>query len=535
MSSSHRKTPPSCNWSRRRRTSSTRTTHPRGRTPSRRPEFSRARSVEPRLRSRSCRSSIRSSTSTETWAATTRAGAARARSSSAVTACDGDSRGGRGPDGEPRRRAPGAVVARRMRRRVRRRRGRRHARGAAGRRRRAHRPLVLPARHRPAACGVLMGHPPRRLTAARRARRHRDCLAAQAAAAIRRGAVDGVRRCNRGAHGWAQVGVPPLTSGVRRPGARPEILLVPERACVRGVRGVPAARDPAHCQSQRPCAVVGDRRCLRAGDARCRDTSSASRALPVRRRRGNRDRPRRRRRRDPGPAVVRPPFVAASSTIASWPRSPARRSTSSSMSSGPSLPGSVTTFDPDGLGARQAELEQAMGASGFWDDQAEAARISTEHARATRKLERYQRLRREYDDARELYELDPDLAEDVETQLVPLRDELANLQEDALFNGQYDAGDAVLTINAGTGGTDAQDWAEMVLRMYQRWAADRGFAMELIEASPGEEAGLKSVTVTVKGENAYGVLKAERGVHRLVRMSPFDAAHRRHTAFSQVV
>ena len=176
-----------------------------------------------------------------------------------------------------------------------------------------------------------------------------------------------------------------------------------------------------------------------------------------------------------------------------------------------------------------------MGASGFWDDQAEATRISTEHARVTRKLERYERLRREYDDARELYELDPELAEEVETQLAPLRDELAKLQEDALFNGQYDAGDAVLTVNAGTGGTDAQDWAEMLLRMYQRWAADRGFAMELIEASPGEEAGLKSATATVKGENAYGVLKAERGVHRLVRLSPFDAAHRRHTAFAQVV
>jgi peptide chain release factor 2 len=176
-----------------------------------------------------------------------------------------------------------------------------------------------------------------------------------------------------------------------------------------------------------------------------------------------------------------------------------------------------------------------MGASGFWDDQAEAARISTEHARVSRKLERYQRLKREYDDARELYALDPELAGEVETQVAPLRDELAKLQEDALFTGQYDAGDAVLTINAGTGGTDAQDWAEMLLRMYQRWAPARGFAMELIEASPGEEAGLKSVTATVKGENAYGVLKAERGVHRLVRLSPFDAAHRRHTAFSQVV
>ena len=176
-----------------------------------------------------------------------------------------------------------------------------------------------------------------------------------------------------------------------------------------------------------------------------------------------------------------------------------------------------------------------MGAPGFWDDQAGAARISTEHSRVTRKLERYERLKREYEDARELYQLEPELAAEVETQLVPLRAELAKLQEDALFNGQYDAGDAVLTINAGTGGTDAQDWAEMVLRMYQRWAADRGFKMELIEASPGEEAGLKSATATVKGENAYGVLKAERGVHRLVRLSPFDAAHRRHTAFSQVV
>jgi peptide chain release factor 2 len=176
-----------------------------------------------------------------------------------------------------------------------------------------------------------------------------------------------------------------------------------------------------------------------------------------------------------------------------------------------------------------------MGEPGFWDDQGEAARISTEHARVARKLDRYERLQREYEDARELYELDPALAGEVEGQLAPLRAELAGLQEDALFNGQYDAGDAVLTVNAGTGGTDAQDWAEMVLRMYQRWAADRGFQLELVEASPGEEAGLKSATATVKGENAYGILKAERGVHRLVRLSPFDAAHRRHTAFAQVV
>jgi peptide chain release factor 2 len=195
----------------------------------------------------------------------------------------------------------------------------------------------------------------------------------------------------------------------------------------------------------------------------------------------------------------------------------------------------VITFDPDALAARRAELERAMGAPGFWDDQAEAARISTEHARVSRKLERYERLLREVEDAKELYALDPALEDEVAEQLVPVEEELAGLQEDALFDGRYDAGDAVLEIHAGTGGTDAQDWAEMLLRMYQRWTAGRGFQVELIEASPGEEAGLKSATMTVRGENAYGTLKAERGVHRLVRLSPFDASHRRHTAFAQVV
>jgi peptide chain release factor 2 len=195
----------------------------------------------------------------------------------------------------------------------------------------------------------------------------------------------------------------------------------------------------------------------------------------------------------------------------------------------------VTTFDPATLTTRAAELEAAMGQPGFWVDQAEAARISQEHARTTRRLERYERLAREVEDARELYELDPSLEDELSAQLAPVRAELDRLQEDALFNGRYDGGDAVVSINAGTGGTDAQDWAEMLLRMYLRWCDDRGFKAELVEASPGEEAGLKSATFTVRGENAYGVLKAERGVHRLVRLSPFDAAHRRHTAFAQVV
>jgi peptide chain release factor 2 len=199
------------------------------------------------------------------------------------------------------------------------------------------------------------------------------------------------------------------------------------------------------------------------------------------------------------------------------------------------LPGSVITFDPDALASRIAELEQAMGEPGFWDDQQRAAAVSAEQSRLSKRLERYERLRREYDDAVELLAMDGDMADEIAASLEPLRGELERLQEDALFTGEYDAGDAVVTIHAGTGGTDAQDWAEILLRMYLRWAADRGFQVELIEASPGEEAGLKSATFTARGENAYGVLKAERGVHRLVRLSPFDQAHRRHTSFAQVI
>jgi peptide chain release factor 2 len=195
----------------------------------------------------------------------------------------------------------------------------------------------------------------------------------------------------------------------------------------------------------------------------------------------------------------------------------------------------VSTFDPDSLKTRVAALEQELGAPGFWDDQQRAAQVSAEHARLSRRLERYERLRADYDDARELSAMDGDLADEVAASIVPLRAELDRLQEEALFNGPYDAGDAVVTIHAGEGGTDAQDWAEMLLRMYLRWAERRGFQTEVVEASPGEEYGLKSAAFTVRGENAYGTLKAERGVHRLVRLSPFDQAHRRHTSFAQVI
>jgi peptide chain release factor 2 len=195
----------------------------------------------------------------------------------------------------------------------------------------------------------------------------------------------------------------------------------------------------------------------------------------------------------------------------------------------------VITFDPASLRERVAALEARMGEPGFWDDQAAAARIASEHSRLSQRLDRYEELTREDEDARELLALDGDMAAEIATALQPLRDVLDRLQEDALFTGEYDTGDALLSLHAATGGIDAQDFTEMLLRMYLRWAADRGFKTELLEATPGEEAGLKSATVAVAGENAYGILKAERGKHRLVRLSPFDQAHRRHTSFAQAV
>jgi peptide chain release factor 2 len=196
----------------------------------------------------------------------------------------------------------------------------------------------------------------------------------------------------------------------------------------------------------------------------------------------------------------------------------------------------VSTFDPPALERRLHELEAELNAPGLWEDQARAAKVSAEHARVSRRLDGYRSLLRDYEDARELAAMDGgEMQDELAGTLRPLRQELERLQEAALFNGEYDAGDAVVTLQSGTGGTDAQDWAEMMLRMYERWAANRGFDIELLEVSAGEEAGIKSGTFTVQGENAYGILKAERGKHRLVRLSPFDQAHRRHTAFSTVI
>jgi peptide chain release factor 2 len=178
-----------------------------------------------------------------------------------------------------------------------------------------------------------------------------------------------------------------------------------------------------------------------------------------------------------------------------------------------------------------------MGDPGFWDEPEAAGKVNAEYARVGRRLDTYEKLEADTADLDGLVELadeDPDLAEEMEETLAAVEARLAALEEERMFTGPYDAGDALVTVNAGAGGTDAQDWAEMVLRMLMRWAERRGFKVELLEASPGEEAGIKSATFRASGENAYGLYSAEKGVHRLVRLSPFDSANRRQTSFAGV-
>jgi peptide chain release factor 2 len=178
-----------------------------------------------------------------------------------------------------------------------------------------------------------------------------------------------------------------------------------------------------------------------------------------------------------------------------------------------------------------------MGAPGFWDDNEKAAAVTAEHSRASRRLESFTQLQGDVADLDGLVEMaveDASLQAEVDEQIASVEERLAALEEQRLFSGRYDAGDALVTVNAGAGGTDAQDWAEMVLRMLMRWAERRGFEVELLEVGEGEEAGIKSATFRVRGENAYGLFGAERGVHRLVRLSPFDSAHRRQTSFAGV-
>jgi peptide chain release factor 2 len=194
-------------------------------------------------------------------------------------------------------------------------------------------------------------------------------------------------------------------------------------------------------------------------------------------------------------------------------------------------------FDVEGLRKEATTLGEDMSRPGFWDDTEEARMVSARFSRVQGRIELLDGLRGRLSDSGELLELaeeDGELLPEVEEELGRVERVLEEQEVARLFSGEYDEGDAILTINPGAGGVDSQDWAEMLARMYRRWAERRGFDLEVIEYTEGEEAGIKSATFTVSGEYAFGLLFAERGVHRLVRISPFDAGARRHTSFASV-
>ena len=188
---------------------------------------------------------------------------------------------------------------------------------------------------------------------------------------------------------------------------------------------------------------------------------------------------------------------------------------------------------------RLAELEHQMTLPGFYDDQEKSQKVYAEMSDLKGKLDRFKKLNAQYEDAGTMLEM---LAEENDPSLIPEGEEAVNAVEKAvdelqlmtMLNGEYDANNAILTFHAGTGGTEAQDWAEMLYRMYTRWADAHGYKVEVMDVLDGDEAGIKSASMMVKGPNAYGMLKSENGVHRLVRISPFDANARRQTSFASL-
>jgi peptide chain release factor 2 len=220
------------------------------------------------------------------------------------------------------------------------------------------------------------------------------------------------------------------------------------------------------------------------------------------------------------------------------------RSASVSRKPPGALDGCGAIFDPPALTQRLAALEERMRAPDFWDDQEQASQVSAEYSRVKRRLEEFAELEGRFADLESTEELlreepsgdavDDELLGELVDGVARLEHDLERGEEQRFFSGKYDEGGAILTIHPGAGGTESQDWAEMLLRMYLRWFERRGFKVEVNDLQDGDEAGLKSATMTVEGENVYGLLQGERGVHRLVRLSPFDSANRRHTSFVSV-
>jgi peptide chain release factor 2 len=196
-------------------------------------------------------------------------------------------------------------------------------------------------------------------------------------------------------------------------------------------------------------------------------------------------------------------------------------------------------FDIPGLEAQVTSLEERSVAPGFWDDPQAAQDVMKRAATMRTTVETWRGVEKQVADLLDLIELaegeaDAAVAVDIERDAAALETRLDDLEFELTFSGPYDDRSAIVAIHSGAGGTESQDWAEMLLRMFMRWCERRGFKAEIIDHMPGEEAGIKSATIEVTGAHAYGYLQSERGVHRLVRLSPFDSENRRHTSFALV-
>ena len=196
-------------------------------------------------------------------------------------------------------------------------------------------------------------------------------------------------------------------------------------------------------------------------------------------------------------------------------------------------------FDLDELEQTLAVLDNKMSEPGFWDDNNSAQQVIDESNSLKAKYDLYKKLEEEYDDLMVLLEMldeeeDVELEKELTDRLIAFLQQLSQYELTQLLNGPYDSHNAILELHPGAGGTESQDWGDMLLRMYTRWANAHDFKVEYIDYQAGDDAGIKSVTLLIKGLNAYGYLKAEKGVHRLVRISPFDSQSRRHTSFCSV-
>jgi len=196
--------------------------------------------------------------------------------------------------------------------------------------------------------------------------------------------------------------------------------------------------------------------------------------------------------------------------------------------------------EPDKIQTRLDEIEELESDQDFWNDASYAAKIQKEKTQLQRKLDKFSLANNAVTDAIDLYDMAKEEADEESIEALyedapALESQIRGMEIEVLLSGESDANNAILSIHPGAGGTESQDWAEMLLRMYKSWADKRGFSVEILDYQKGEEAGIKDVSIIVKGENAYGYLKVENGIHRLVRISPFDSNAKRHTSFSSVM